>query len=316
MINKRPSFGEFSGYFNICKADYDRFGVGDWKKKVICDQHFIPRLTFKENNAAKDAVAEVLLEVGYLPSDLEVSVAYLWPQFFFSIERSQIDRSVRLYLSSVVLLTTDLVEHVRLVLRSQFPTWRVVVVLPAGNEPDLVIYTDLIRIGDQVGYSVAMFESMKASWLAAENHSFATRSLQILRVNHALPTLYLNQQRSIFLVSAFGWSYNPSPSQMDFTVWFACVGKKRGDPFPHRIETLQIDSREYPASSPVLFGLLDKDGRWTFVGAERSKGHCCYFLVPPFSSQTEFSLYGCSDSNSKKWRFSGEFGNLLQTSRS
>ena len=112
MNNNRPSFGEFSGYFNIGKADFERFAVGDWKKQVICDQHRIPRLTSKENNTAKDAIAEVLLEVGYYPSDLEAKVSFLWPQFFFSIERYQSDRSIRVYLSSAVKLTLKEIEIV------------------------------------------------------------------------------------------------------------------------------------------------------------------------------------------------------------
>lgn len=311
MNNNRPSFGEFSGYFNICKADFERFAVGDWEKQVICDQQFIPKLTKKENNAAKGALAEVLLEVGYYPSDLAAKVSFLWPEFFFSIERDQSDRSIRVYLSSAVKLTVIVLERLRKLMLSQFPAWRVVIVLPRGDEPDIVIYKDSIRIGDQVESSVTVFEFMKAKWVVAEKHGLTNRSSQIHSLNHSVPTLYLNPQRNIFLLESFAWSIDPESSPMEFTVWFATVGKKRGDPPRPMIETLEIGSNEYPASYPVLGGLFDSEGKWNFVSFERSFGYCCYFLVPPFNSETEFALKGYElkpKGGSKQWRFAAKFG--------
>ena len=93
------------------------------------------------------------------------------------------------------------------------------------------------------------------------------------------------------------------------------MGKKRGDPSQTVINTLKIDSYEYPASYPVLDGLIDNDGIWNFVGFERSFGYCCYFLVPPFNSETAFTLKGYelqSKGGSKQWQFAAKFGNVFQ----
>lgn len=313
MTNNRPSFFEFSGYFNVCEADYKRFAINDWKENVICDQDPIPPLTSKENDAAKDAVAAVMVKAGYSQSDLEENVSFLWPQLFFSIDRVQTDRTARIYLSSALMLTTDLTEQVRLLLQSKLPNWRAVVVLPEGEDPGLVIYNDVLKLGrDRVGSSAAVFDTMKAKWIAAENQCLAIQSTQFAHLNNQLPAQYLNNQRNLFLMGSFAWSFKPSDSQTAFTVWFGCVGKRRGDPIPLFIETLKIGSKEYYLNSPSPYGLLDKEGRWTLVGTERSQGHLCYFLVPKFESQTEFTLFGINSDDFKRWQVSGKLASPMQ----
>ncbi|MDX1928386.1 MAG: hypothetical protein SFV81_17795 [Pirellulaceae bacterium] len=315
MSKNRPSFGEFSGYFNVCEADYAKFAADEWfKDKVICDQQVIPRLTSRENKAAKTAVAKLLLAAGYQSSDLEVCVSYLWPDKLFSIEFNQTDRSIRAYLSTAAILTMELLEQTRAVLHTQFPRWRVVIVLPRGEEADVVVYSDSIRIGDKLEFNEVILHSMRSNWVAAENQGLSDRSTQIHAVNHALPVTFLDRTRSVFLLKSFAWSIEPERAPTEFTVWFACVGKRRAFPAPHSINSLEIDGREYLPSSFCLYGLLDRNERWSFVNPERAFGNCCYFLVPPFNDKTGFTVCGYESGRSKNepWRFSAKFGHSLQ----
>ncbi len=172
------------------------------------------------------------------------------------------------------MLAVDFLECVRQVLERRFPTWRVVVVLPEGDEPDVVVYKDCIKIGDRPSYSQTTFETMKQNWIEGEQWALAPRSEQILLLSDVYPDLFLSSQRDIFLLKSFGWGYCSPSDEREFGVWFGCVGKNEGDPSPHTINSLRIGSKEYPDHSLALYGRLNSVGKWRFAGTARCTGTC------------------------------------------
>ncbi len=299
MTGSRPSVGEFTGYYNISESDFRRISSLDWKSSVIAEAADLPRLSTQEDRLVKKSIELLCARAGFTITDLDDYVECKWPIPCVSIETEQIDRTVRLWISSAQTLNFELIEWFVEALKTQFPLWRIVLRLPRGDTPDAVIYKDCVRFGDGKIFSREEFMKHKTNWVIAEKDVLPHRAKQFSQLNGGRPLIFLDNQRSIFLLGIFTESFLlPAPFFATSTLWFGC---QKGT---YEFSSLQISSKSYdPINVSCPGGILDQNSLWQFASSILAKYSCFYFQVETPVPRTSFVLIGTDAISGKPCRF-------------
>lgn len=299
MTSSRPSVGEFTGYYNISEFDFRRISSLDWKSTVIRDAANLPSLSIQEDRLVKKSIMRLCAQAGFTITDLDDYVECHWPIPSVSIETEQIDRTVRLWISSAQTLKFELIEWFVDALKAQFPLWRIVMRLPRGDTPDAVVYKDCVRFGDDKVFSREEFMKHKTNWVNAEQEVLPHRAKQFSQLNHSKPVMFLDDQRTIFLLGIFTESFLlPAPFFATSTLWFGC---QKG---AYEFSSLHISFESYDlidVSCPG--GILDQNSLWQFASSKRAKCSCFYFQVETPVPKTSFVLLGTDAISDKPCSF-------------
>ncbi|MFN7891836.1 MAG: hypothetical protein ACK5OC_16210 [Pirellula sp.] len=239
------------------------------------------------------------VRAGFSITDLDDYAECHWPIPCVSIEAEQIDRTVRLWISSAQTLNFELIEWFVETLKEQFPPWRIVLRLPRGDTPDAVVYQDCVRFGDDNVFSPEEFMRHKTNWVNAEKEVLPHRAKQFSHLNQGKPLMFLDNQRSIFLLGIFTESFLlPAPFFATSTLWFGCQKEA------YEFSSLQIAFESYdPLNTSCPGGILDRNNLWHFASPKHAKYNCFYFQVETPVPKTSFVLNGTDGISGKPCRF-------------
>lgn len=139
FMERLPSYTEHTGWYNIVINEHD--SVSD--TPPFCTTDDLPELSGEEFSAVRQATYQCLYRHGRKPgfSDVEIESFY-----GYSVGDELVDRTVRLDLPEIELLTPELVCHLQQEVLATYPLWRIFI---NGSSPGsvVIVYPSSIRTG-------------------------------------------------------------------------------------------------------------------------------------------------------------------------
>jgi hypothetical protein len=301
----RPSIGKFSGIFNLNDRDFSRVQT-DFTKRLTIDES-LPLLTAGEIEFVQSIIRN------FLSAWIEIQntsiVQFLGEDRYFAFdEQAPRDRTCNIWISSCKHVNLVLVDQLKSIVNKDLRSWRLVVRLPSGDEPDITIYRDTCIVGDVERPTQDEFKKVFSEWDASEKLHINAKSMQVRWLVGRKPLSTLDASREIFQLAFFFAPFGRFENQeLDATLWVGTSGGNLGGN-PHRISLVRIDGFNFTPSIFCFEGTLSPEDGWTFEKAANAYGEIIPIPIPSSSFGKTFVLTGFDNQSNARWEVEGTVG--------